>query len=62
VQRLLTAGEAALLLGLKRWTVWKLCRDGVLPVVRIGRSVRIDEGALRQWIADGGTAKVGVSA
>jgi excisionase family DNA binding protein len=34
--------------------VWMLIRMGLLPAVRIGRQVRVDEEALEAWIKRGG--------
>ncbi len=42
--------------------VYELARSGVLPsgvVVRLGRQLRIDEDALREWIRAGGQALPG---
>jgi excisionase family DNA binding protein len=47
---LLRAGEVARLLGLGRSTVFALLAAGELPVVRIGRSVRVPRVALERWI------------
>jgi excisionase family DNA binding protein len=47
---LLRAGEVAKLLGLGRSTVFALLAAGELPVVRIGRSVRVPRGALERWV------------
>jgi excisionase family DNA binding protein len=47
---LLRAGEVAKLLGLGRSTVFALLAAGELPVVRIGRSVRVPRAALERWI------------
>jgi excisionase family DNA binding protein len=35
--------------------VYEAARLGLIPCVRIGRQVRFDEAALREWIAKGGT-------
>lgn len=48
--RLLTLDDAANLLGVSRSTVERLIRAGRLPVVRIGRLVRIDEADLRPFV------------
>ncbi len=50
VERLLTYREAGKLLGVTDRTVWQLVRDGHLPAVRFGRSVRIDPADLRAFI------------
>lgn len=45
--RLYTAEEAAEVLRLSKWTVWKYGREGRLKTVRFGRTVRYDlEGGL----------------
>ena len=33
---------------------YALARDGVIPVVRIGRQVRVDQDQLAAWIEEGG--------
>ena len=33
---------------------YALAREGVIPVVRIGRQVRVDQDQLDAWIAGGG--------
>jgi excisionase family DNA binding protein len=47
---LLKAGQVAQLLGLGRSTVFALLAAGELPVIRIGRSVRVPRVALERWI------------
>ncbi|HEX6351081.1 MAG TPA: helix-turn-helix domain-containing protein [Candidatus Dormibacteraeota bacterium] len=47
---LLRAEEAARMLGLGRSKVFQMLAAGELPVVRIGRSVRIPREELREWI------------
>lgn len=49
---LLRIEEAAKLLGLGRTTVFALVSAQKLPVVRLGRSVRIPREALEQWIQE----------
>lgn len=46
---LLRMAEAAALLGIGRSTVYELAATGDIPVVRIGRAVRIPAHALRAW-------------
>jgi excisionase family DNA binding protein len=48
---LLRVDEAAARLGLARSTVYSLVADGTLPVVRIGRAVRVPITALDAWVA-----------
>jgi excisionase family DNA binding protein len=48
---LLRVDEAAARLGLARSTVYQLLADGTLPVVRIGRAVRVPIAALDAWVA-----------
>jgi excisionase family DNA binding protein len=49
---LLRTDEAARLLGLGRTKVFELLTAGELPVVRIGRAVRVPRGELERWIAE----------
>src|SRR5437879_5406429 len=49
---LLRVEEAAALLGVGRTTVYAMVSTQKLPVVRIGRSLRIPRQALLQWIRD----------
>lgn len=47
--RLYTAEEAAEVLSLSKWTVWKYGREGKLKTVRFGRTVRYDlEGGINE--------------
>jgi len=48
---LLTPHEAAATLGIGRTRIYDLIARGVIPSVRIGRSVRVPADALREWIA-----------
>lgn len=47
---LLTVDETAGLLRMKPQWVYKMVRSGVLPSIRLGRQVRIDEAALTKWL------------
>lgn len=42
--QLYTADQAAEMLGLSKWTVWKYGREGKLRTVKFGRTVRYDLG------------------
>lgn len=48
---LLTIPEAAAQLGLGRSKIYQLLGEGILPVVRIGRAVRIPRQALEDLVA-----------
>lgn len=57
----ITASEVAEMLGVSTYQVYAWARRGVIPCVRLGRSVRFRLGALRAWMevqerlaADGG--------
>lgn len=61
---LLTVTEAADLVGLGRSKLYQLVQHGEIPVVRIGRAVRIQPGVLRSWVtaqADGLVPRVGLT-
>jgi excisionase family DNA binding protein len=48
---LLRAVEVSRLLGLSRSQVYEMMGDGRLPIIRIGRSIRVPKRALSEWIA-----------
>lgn len=54
MRTLMTAGQVAAVLRVTPNRVYELVRSGLLPVVRLGRQVRIDSLALDKWIATGG--------
>ena len=47
---LLKAADVARVLGIGRATAYALMASGELPTIRIGRSVRIPEEALKAWL------------
>jgi excisionase family DNA binding protein len=51
-RELLRAEEAAIVLGIGRSKVFEMLRAGRLPVLRMGRSVRIPRRALAAWIEE----------
>ncbi len=57
--RLLTIPEAAEVLRVPRARIYQLAREGLLPVVHLGRQLRVDESQLHDWIASGGQALPG---
>jgi excisionase family DNA binding protein len=57
--RLLTIPEVSDLLRVPPARAYELARQGVLPVVRLGRQVRVSEPALQRWIEDGGQVSGG---
>ena len=48
---LLKVPEAAELVGLGRSKLYELMQAGEIPVIRIGRGVRIPANGLREWVA-----------
>ncbi len=53
MQRILTAKEAAALLKINVFTLYKFSRERVIPSIRYGRRlVRFDEGKLLEWLKD----------
>lgn len=58
-ERLQEADFAANRLGVTKAQVWKLCRQGLLPHVRLGRKVMFSPSMLEDWIARGGKALPG---
>lgn len=53
--RLLTAKEVSVALQIPLARVYELARQNLIPSVRLGRQIRFDENALREWAARGGT-------
>ena len=47
---LLEANEVGRILAIGRTKTYELIADGELPVVRIGRCIRVPRAALRDWI------------
>ena len=52
--RLLTAREVAQQLGVSRAVVYAAVREHGLPVVHLGRALRLSTAAVTQWIKQGG--------
>ena len=53
-ERLLTIPQVAAILNVTTARVYEMTRSGLLPVVRLGRQVRVDQEQLRDWIDQGG--------
>lgn len=58
-KRLLRISEVARVLDLKEDRVYALAREGIIPVIRIGRQLRVDPDKLQEWIDNGGQAYPG---
>ena len=54
--RLLTVGEVAKALRLSPSAIYALIRSDVLPATRIGRSIRVSEKVLANYLEAGGRA------
>lgn len=52
--KLLTIQQTAEILKVTPQWLYQLARAGNLPIVRLGRNVRVDEGRLRKWLNGGG--------
>ena len=48
---LLTVEQAAQVLGLSRWTLYRMVSERRVPHVHLGRAVRFEPGKLQQWVA-----------
>ena len=53
--KLLRIDDVAELLDVSRARAYELVREGLLPVVRLGRQVRVDPNKLEAWLDAGGT-------
>lgn len=52
--KFLTVNEIAETIGLSTGRVYETIRLGLLPAVRIGRQVRVEEQAFQDWVSNGG--------
>jgi excisionase family DNA binding protein len=52
--KFLTVNEIAETIGLSTGRVYEALRLGLLPAVRIGRQVRVEEQAFLDWVSNGG--------
>lgn len=50
--RFLTVAEVAEVMRVSRMTVYRLVHAGEMPAVRVGKSFRVPENALSQYLAD----------
>jgi excisionase family DNA binding protein len=50
--RFLTVAEVATVMRVSKMTVYRLVHDGELPAVRVGRSFRVPEQAVRDYLRD----------
>lgn len=53
--RFLTAKEVSVAIKIPLARVYELARLNLIPSVRMGRQIRFDESALREWAARGGS-------
>ena len=58
-RKLLRLAEVASLLNVRLPRAYEMARQGVLPVVRLGRQLRVDPDRLEEWLAQGGQALSG---
>ena len=56
---LMRVEEAAYLLGISRSHMYSLINEGVIPVVKFGKSARVSRVALEAWIAEHSRLKEG---
>lgn len=49
----------AKLLGTSQARIWEMCRNGLIPCVRLGRRYKFDPDKLERWIESGGTGLEG---
>ena len=54
--KLLTIPQVAPALGVTVPRAYELARTGLIPIVRVGRQVRVNEAKLIDWIENGGQA------
>src|SRR6266404_1879870 len=52
--RFLQISEVSDLLDISKTTTRRLVKNGVLPAIRMGRQIRIDERRFQEWLEQGG--------
>jgi excisionase family DNA binding protein len=57
VMPIMTVDEVAALLRLNRKTVYDAVREGALPALRLGRSIRLSRDEVQRWLASAQTKK-----
>ena len=57
--QLIDVEDAATILGVTPSRFYALARAGIVPVVHLGRQLRVDPKALERWIQEGGKALPG---
>jgi excisionase family DNA binding protein len=53
-RRLIKIKEAATVLDVSEDRAYQMAREGLLPIVHLGRQVRVDSDRLEEWILQGG--------
>lgn len=53
-EKLMSPKAAFDIIGVSEQQGYSLIRQGILPVVKVGRQYRVDPEALRDWIRSGG--------
>lgn len=53
-----TPEKVAALLCVSRDVIWRMCRDGTLPSVQVGKFRRIPVSAVEEWLAGEGRGTV----
>jgi len=57
--RMLRVADVAARLDLPEKRIYILAREGIIPHVRLGRSIRFNEAEIEAWIAAGGAGYPG---
>ncbi|MFI0242220.1 helix-turn-helix domain-containing protein [Streptomyces sp. NPDC016845] len=50
--RFLTPAEVAYVMQVSKMTIYRLVQSGHLPAIRVGRSFRVPEGAVQEYLRD----------
>lgn len=54
MKKLLTMSEAAEIIGVRDQKLYIMAREGMFPVVHVGRLLKVDPDRLQEWIENGG--------
>lgn len=59
MDKLQTIEWASEIIGIPKTSCYAMARQGILPVVKVGRQYRVDPEALREWVRKGGQSYPG---
>lgn len=59
LEKLLSVDDVSEILGLSRGQVYRYCRQGIIPHIKLSRQVRFSPKRIREFLESGGTINAG---